>query len=89
LKKRTKYKIKVLISFFTFSVFFILLFGILGALECDTITIGQALKRAAICLLVLGADAWWINVLGGRIKCASKMHDMSEVLDYEERDKAI
>jgi hypothetical protein len=58
-----KHKIKVWVSFLVFLLSIFLLFGIMGSCELDYITVGQAAKRGAICLIVLGADAVWVSHL--------------------------
>jgi hypothetical protein len=54
----------VLVSFVFFIGPIIYIFGVAGASDHETISIGQAVIRLAIALLILGLDALLVTYLG-------------------------
>lgn len=59
-----KRKIAKLGAFALFVVSFFFIYGTVGALQLDYITMGQATVRFLIGLAALGYDVWLINHLG-------------------------
>lgn len=59
-----KHKIIELIAFILFIGSLGYIFGTMGNLQLDYITLGQAFKKGCIGLVVLGADVLLINYLG-------------------------